>query len=60
MDTNLNPGSLVEEGRTEAPPDDIPVGAAGAEGDLVLLHNLLQLLADFAHLPHRLYVDEVA
>ncbi len=50
----------MEEGRTEAPSDDIPVGAAGAEGDLVLLHNLLQLLADFAHLPHRLHVDEVA
>ena len=50
---------LVEEGCTDALPDDVPVRAAADELHLLVLHDLLQLGAHLPHLPHRLDVDEV-
>ena len=49
----------MEEGGTDALPDDVPVRAAADELHLLVLHDLLQLGAHLPHLPHRLDVDEV-
>ena len=49
----------MEEGGTDALPDDVPIRAAADELHLLVLHDLLQLGAHLPHLPHRLDVDEV-
>ena len=49
----------MEVGRADALPDDVPLVAGADHGHLLLVHDVLELLPDLAHLAHRLAVDEV-
>ena len=55
----LEAGGLLEVRRADTLADDVPVRAARDEVHLLGVHDLLELLPDFPHLPHRLPVDEV-
>ena len=55
----LEAGALVEVGGADAFAHHVPVGAAGAQLHLVLVHDLLQLLAHFADFAHGFAVDVV-
>jgi len=55
----LEPGRLVEVRRADALAHNVPVGAAALHVQVLLRHDVLQLLPHLAHLPHRLDVDEV-
>ena len=57
--SHLQPRRLLEVRRADALADDVPLGAARHEHHLALIDDVLQLLADLAHLAHRLGVDEV-
>ena len=49
----------MEVGGADALAHNVPLGPAGDEGQLVLVHDVLELLPDLPHLPHGLDVDEV-
>lgn len=48
-----SPGGVVEVGGADALADDVPVGARGDEGQLLALHDVLQLGPHLADLGER-------
>ncbi len=48
--SHLESGRLVEVGGADALPDDVPLSPARHQWEILLVHDVLQLLTDLPHL----------